>query len=84
MEYEVRHNEADNRFEIEIDGLLSVIEYTIIGNVIDIYHTGVPQELSGRGIAASLAKTILEYAKENELEVKPTCSYVQKYIEKHS
>lgn len=84
MEYEVKHNEAESRFEVEIDGLLSVIEYVTIGNVIDIYHTGVPQELSGRGIAAALAKTILEYAKERGLEVKPTCSYVQKYMERHS
>lgn len=84
MEYQVKHNVDENRFEIEIDGLLSVVEYNIVGDKIDIYHTGVPQELSGRGIAATLVKNILEYAKDNNLEVIPSCSYVKTYIERHS
>lgn len=84
MEFEVKHNEAENRFEVDIDGLLSVIEYEINGSVIDVISTRVPQELGGRGIAAALTKTILEYAKENNLEVNPICSYVKKYIERHS
>lgn len=84
MEYPVKHNVGENRFEVEIDGLLSVVEYQIEGNSIDIFHTGVPQELSGRGIAAALAKAVLEYAKAENLEVIPTCPYIQKYIERHS
>lgn len=83
MDYEVMHNETENRFEVEVEGLLSVIEYTIAGNVIDIYHTGVPKELSGRGIAAALAKAVLEFAKNENLEVQPSCSYVKAYIERH-
>lgn len=84
MSYEIIHNEAENRFEVEIDGLLSVIEYFIANGVINVTSTRVPQELSGKGIAAALTQALLDYAKEKALEVNPICSYVAKYIERQN
>ncbi len=45
-------------------------------------HTGVPPALEGRGIGSALAKTGLEYARANNLEVVPLCSFVRGYIER--
>ncbi len=56
MEYNVVHNEAENRFEVEIDGLLSVVDYRNRDGVFLVTHTGVPKELSGQGIAAAINK----------------------------
>lgn len=84
MEYKVRHNQAESRFEVIIDNLESVIEYTINTNGnMEITHTGVPSELEGKGIAASLTKSLLNYARDNSYKVIPVCSYVAVYIERH-
>lgn len=80
MEYNVIHNPEQSRFEMQIDGLTAVVDYILIENVLNVTHTIVPSELEGRGIAAALTKTILNYARENKLKVIPSCSYTRAYI----
>jgi hypothetical protein len=46
-------------------------------------HTEVPEALRGRGIAGELAKTGLEYARDNQLKVDVVCPLVANYISKH-
>ncbi|MCY1382812.1 GCN5-related N-acetyl-transferase [compost metagenome] len=46
-------------------------------------HTIVPPELEGKGIASTLAKYVLEYAKDNTLKVKPYCPFINAYIDRH-
>ena len=43
----------------------------------------MPAELGGQGIASYLVKYILDDAAAKNLRVKPTCSYVKSYIDKH-
>ena len=50
---------------------------------IEYKHTEVPAELGGQGIASYLVKYILDDAAAKNLRVKPTCSYVKSYIDKH-
>lgn len=84
MEYTIIHNAERNRFETSVEGLTSVIDYSTDkdGNLA-ITHTGVPQPLEGRGIAAALTRYMLEYVKENGLKVMPLCPYTSAYIRKH-
>ena len=42
------------------------------------YHSEVPRELQGQGIAGLLAKAAFEFAEEENYRVLPTCSYVSK------
>ncbi|NLC09525.1 MAG: N-acetyltransferase, partial [Gammaproteobacteria bacterium] len=51
-------------------------------NKLDYYHTFVPNELRGRGIAAILTKAAIEYAQERGLEVLPSCSYVEVFLQR--
>jgi len=84
MDYNVQHNIAESRFEVIIDNLTSVVDYTVDHNGnLKITHTGVPQQLEGRGIAAALTKAILNYARDNFIKVRPLCPYTKAYIEKH-
>lgn len=83
MDYNINHNEAENRFETEVDGLLSVVDYSLQNGVLMITHTGVPKELEGRGIAAALTKYMLEYARAKGLQVNPICPYTATYIARH-
>lgn len=83
MEYIIIHNESESRFETEVDGLLSVVDYFRQDSTLVVTHTGVPRELEGRGIAAALTKYLLDYVRENTLKVRPVCPYTATYIARH-
>lgn len=83
MENEVIHNQEKNRFEWHQDGLLSVVEYRWLDGIMAFTHTEVPAPLEGKGIAARMAKTALDYARDNKLLIAPYCPYIKAYIERH-
>jgi uncharacterized protein len=80
----VRHNSADSRFEVTVDGLLSVADYERAAGEIALTHTYVPVELRGRGIAEKLVRVALEFARAEQLKVVPACSYVEAFIARHA
>ena len=57
-----------------------MLDYELIGGVMIVTHTGVPEAVGGRGIAADLARTALETAREQGWKVRPLCSYVDAYM----
>ena len=71
------------RFEIECDGEVAYLEYSMGGNVLELSHTEVPEKLRGTGIASSLAETALKWARENKFKVDIVCPLVEEYITKH-
>jgi predicted GNAT family acetyltransferase len=79
----VTHNQSEKRFEIQINSHLAVLDYVIQGTTITFTHTGVPPALEGRGIGSLLAKTGLQYAKDNNLKIRSLCWFVDKYIQRH-
>lgn len=83
MKYSVVHRPAENRFEVEQDGLVAFVKYRLAGNALDITHTLVPEPLEGRGIAASLVQAAFEYALENKLKPQATCSYAVAWLKRH-
>ncbi len=84
MSYEILHDPEDNRFETTIDGFVAELAYRVKRNsVYDFYHTGVPKELEGRGVASALVKYGLDYARDNSWKINPSCPFVEKYIERH-
>lgn len=84
MNYEIIHNTDKQRFEITVEGYLSVLEYETDGTAIEFTHTLVPAEMEGKGIASALTKAALEYAKtERFKKIIPSCSFVKTYIQRH-
>lgn len=80
---EVRNNEAEQRYEAEIDGEMAFIRYERTANGIIFIHTEVPEALEGHGIAAKMAQTALDDARAQHLAVIPLCPYVASYIRRH-
>jgi uncharacterized protein len=80
---QVRHNEAETRFETTVEGQLSVVEYELNDRAMVLTHTFVPPELRGRGIAEKLVRAALTQAAENAMHVVPACSYVAAFIRRH-
>lgn len=52
-------------------------------NQINIDHTGVPKELGGQGIGSQLVKSVVDYARENNLKVVASCPFAKDVIEKN-
>ncbi len=71
------------RFEIERDGQVAYLDYSMTSTVIELIHTEVPKELRGQGLASALAETALRFAREHHLKVDIICPLVQDYISKH-
>lgn len=79
----VRDNEAEHRYEVDIDGQVAILTYKRDDKHVILLHTEVPPALEGRGIAGMLAYAALEAARVNGLEVVPLCPYVAAYIRRH-
>ena len=80
----IHHDETGHQFEVSIDGYRAYLTYMDLGKqTLDIYRTFVPNELRGRGIAAALTKVALDYADRIGYTVIPSCSYVERYMERH-
>ena len=84
----VHHNPEKGRFETTVDGFLAVAEYELAGANVVFTHTFVPGELRGRGIAETLVRAGLAWARTQGRRVVPACSYVnvlmQREVEYHA
>ncbi len=79
----VIHNIEQKNFEVHLDSHIAELNYYLSGDTITFTHTGVPSTLEGRGIGSLLVSSGLKYAKENNLNVKSLCWFVDKYRQRH-
>lgn len=80
----ITNNEEAQQFEAQVDNLRALLTYRRFPGRIVLNHTEVPQRLEGKGIAAKLARTALDFARANHLRVVPLCRYVSLFIRKHT
>jgi uncharacterized protein len=88
--WKIFHREAQTpqkvttgRFEIERNGEVAYLNYSLAGNILTLDHTEVPEKLHHMGLASSLAETALRWAQEHNVKVDIVCPTVQEYIAKH-
>ena len=62
---------------------IGYISFEIKNDTIIIISTVIYEKYQGKGMASTLIKEILRYAKNNNFKIKPLCSFVIHYIEKH-
>lgn len=83
MTFDITHDRLTQRFTTTVEGVLCVLEYRLHDNVMTITHTGVPEAVGGRGIAAALATAAFEAARAEGWKVVPACSYASAFIQRH-
>lgn len=83
MVYDIVHHPEKFLFEVKTNDLTAFVQYRLVGNNLDIIHTIVPEPLEGQGIAASLVKAAFDYALENQLKPRATCSYAVAWLKRH-
>jgi predicted GNAT family acetyltransferase len=73
-----------SRFEIEHDGQTSYLEFeTDNQGWLTLWHTEVPEQLRGRGLALELVTTAFQYAKDHNLRVDVLCPVAKHILETH-
>ena len=85
MNIVLKLNENNGVFELLDEQNIAVGELTFLlrdGEMI-INHTGVNPDLRGQGLAEKLVLKAVDYARENQLKIRPFCSYVSVYIGRH-
>lgn len=80
---EVKNNTAEQRYQAQVGEDMAELTYHRDGDKITYVHTEVPDEMEGRGIGGSLARTALEDARAQNLRIVPKCPFVAAYVQKH-
>jgi predicted GNAT family acetyltransferase len=79
----VTDNEDLHRLEVTLDGRLAELVYRVRDDRLVLVHTGVPGELEGRGIGATLVEAAIEKALAGDLTVVPNCPFARGWLERH-
>ena len=79
----VVHNSFRQRFEVETEGQLWVLDYRFKSHRLFLTHTKVPPAIRGQELAMELAHAALEYARQNGMRVTAICPLVREYVNGH-
>jgi predicted GNAT family acetyltransferase len=80
---QVVDNPAEGRFEVWVDGALGELTYRKVGKRLVLIHTGVADELEGRGIGGQLVRFALEQAERGDFTLVPRCPFARSWLERH-
>jgi predicted GNAT family acetyltransferase len=69
--------------ETENNPIAEVTYVNTADGVITVDHTFVSEELRGQNIAQQLIKTVIDFAREENLKIIPECSYAEKQFSKN-
>lgn len=81
--FDIRHEPDQRRLVTTVEGSDAVLDYRLEGRCMVITHTGVPEAIGGRGIAAELTRAAFEQARSEGWQVRPACSYAAGWAERH-
>jgi predicted GNAT family acetyltransferase len=84
MDGEILNLPGEQRFVLEVEGYTAEVVYRLSPGVVTFVHTGVPEELAGRGIASRLARHVLDYARLEGLRVELRCSFLRGFVASHA
>ena len=85
VENSVEHLADEHRFTITVPEGTAVLDYRLHApNVMEMFHTFTPHSARGRGVASSLVRGALDYARANNFRVIAACWYVANFMDKHA
>lgn len=76
----IEHQAAQQRFVLNQDNATALLEYQLDGLTINFYHTFVPPEFRGKGLAEQLVRHAINWARTENYQLTASCSYVQRFI----
>lgn len=84
MQIKQDDNKKKGAFFVEEDGerLAEMLYFQSKPGEITIYHTEVSPKLAGKGVGRERVTAGVEFARDNDLKIVPTCSYAKSVIDK--
>jgi len=82
-EAEVVDRADEGRLTITEDGRTAELVYERDGDRLVLVHTGVPDELGGRGLGGRLVRAAVELAARDHLVVAPWCPFARRWLREH-
>ncbi len=79
-----RDNEARERFELDVDGVIAFVTYRKEPGLITLVHTEVPPELGGRGIGSKLGRATLDAVRTQARKLKVECDFIRNFMTKNT
>jgi predicted GNAT family acetyltransferase len=80
----IQHDADNQEFTTVREGHQAELAYSRPANdVIDFTHTFVDEGLRGQGVAEELARAGLAFAKEEQLKVKTSCTFMAGFVKRH-
>ena len=76
-------NQDESRFDVTLNGTLAELVYRRRADRLVVLHTGVPDELGGRGIGGLLVRAAVSRAAHEGLTIVPLCPFARSWLEKH-
>ncbi|XP_006822081.2 protein NATD1-like [Saccoglossus kowalevskii] len=87
MQYIVGHDKVNREFYVKIEKdsqVKALLQYEIVRkDIVNLYHTEVPEAYQGKGIAKCLAKAALDHFVAEDLKLRLDCWFVQKYVDEN-
>lgn len=78
----LKYQQVDNGFVcVDNNQQIAEIVWEKEGNIVDIVKTKVDDNYGGQGIAYHLVELCVNYVKDNNYQIKPTCSYVKHLLD---
>ena len=73
------------RYEGRLDDgeLVTIIDFTRTGEVVDITYTGTKLRHRGQGLAGAITKHALDDIRTEGWKVRPTCGFTASYLDDH-
>ena len=77
------HHAGASQFEIRTDAGLALLRYAVKDGILDLLHTEVPDAFEGRGYGGALVRAALDYARAQNMRIRPTCPFVRTFMTRH-
>jgi len=85
---EIKHFNGEKKGQFEAylkEEKAGLMSYMWFGkNIIILDHTEVHPGFEGKGVGKELVLAGVEYARKNNLKIKPTCPFAKKFLERTS
>ena len=77
--------ETRGRYVVTIDDHEAELTYSKLGDSGNVIadHTGVPEELGGRGVGSALVRYLVEDARASGFKIMPLCPFVKAWYQKN-
>lgn len=79
----IEHDAAAHRFVDHLAEGDAYLSYTSANGALDLQHTVVPEAARGRGVGESLVQAAMAHAREQGVQVIPSCPFVQSWLDEH-